>query len=159
MPPQTFELSAQYRFAVLRVIALGFSTLLAMSLVMIPLMSILPTSWMPVVFILLTIASIWFLQQYVPMVGHYDLLVEVDENGLKLSSFSDEIPETLVPWSELKDYRMITQPPHVGFSGSLYLRRHNKPALQLHGLEMKAFYTYLVTHFPKKEWRFLGAPK
>ncbi len=159
MTDQVFECSTQYKFAVLRVFGFGAAALLFHFGANKILIDILPDSWMIGVAFITFIPIAIFLQRYTHSVGKYQVTVKTSLEGMFIAPLWEEENGIMYPWPELKEFRLITFPLRPGNYGVVYIKWRNGDSRHFSGQDAHKFYQYLEVHFPKKEWRFLGAPK
>lgn len=154
MTEQTFQLTTQYKYAVLRVFGFGAIVLCLMMATTVMLNNIFPDNWMYGVFILLVIGAIFFLKRYTHSIGKYEVSILVSEAGMSIAPLYEDHLAILNPWTAMEDFRLIA----TRYDDVLYIRWHDGKSSHFSGMEVDTFYNFLLENFPKKEWRFLGAP-
>ncbi len=159
MGEQVFQLTTQYKYAVLRVICFSFLSFILFFLIIIVMVGIFPVDWRMPLFMLSTIPLIIFLDKYTKSIGKYEVTLKIDLEAMRIAPLFEEYNEKIYLWADLKEFRLITFPPSPGFNGVVYIKWQDGDSHHFSGQDLDDFYHYLQFNFPKKEWSFLGRPK
>jgi hypothetical protein len=99
-------------------------------------------------------ASLYWLES--KYTAHIQVTADDRQITLMVTKPCPKIPEgeTTYTWTDLQQYRF-----NGGRDPRLVLQWQGQPREYYYGKDMRALYQYLVTHFPDREWRFLGVPQ
>ncbi len=160
MTEQVFQLKAQYPYGLLRVLCFLLLSVVVFVLLILALMSIFPGNLMFLVFTLSCILYIIFLVRYTERVGKYYITLQTGLEGMRIIPHVEASREKTYLWTDLTNYRMMkTESGGTRFYNIVYIKWQNGDTHHFSGQDVNDFYHYLELNFPKKEWRFLGAPK